>query len=63
MKWIKLESSDGKFYVCENCGRKPLEDDYYYEDGSWLRKVPVLTPYCPWCGEKLKEEETDETYY
>lgn len=56
MKWIEIECSDGKFYVCENCGHRANEKPIYDRFGYFVENSPILTPFCPICGEKLEKE-------
>ena len=52
MKWIRpydevIETRE-LHHLCSNCGRYCFYTFYENED--------ILTPYCPWCGEKSEEE-------
>ena len=51
MKWIRpIDPVTGKapHHECSNCGRECFYTFYEHED--------ILTPYCPWCGEKEEDE-------
>lgn len=38
---------------CPNCGSAAIANPY--------RKGHEIYPYCPWCGQKLKEEKDEQT--
>ena len=49
MKWIKryddyTNTHLDVHFVCSSCGHECFYDFYELRD--------ILTPYCPWCGEK-----------
>ena len=50
-RWVRKESDLSWWYECSECGESPLYDPYENE---------VRTPFCPWCGARMEEEE-DET--
>lgn len=39
--------------VCPNCGQGAVVNPF--------RKGREIYPYCPWCGQKLKEAEDEQT--
>ena len=57
-KWIKEydEEIDKTFMVCSECGKDAIdlesEPDVY--EHNYL-----LTPFCPWCGAKMKNNKEE----
>ena len=52
MKWIyEIDPITGKapHAICSNC-----KHECFY-NSQWGEYEDILTPYCPWCGEKEKE--------
>ena len=47
-RWVRKESDLSWWYECSECGESPLFDPYENE---------VRTPFCPWCGARMEEEE------
>lgn len=47
-RWLRKESDLSWWYECSECGESPLFDPYENE---------VRTPFCPWCGARMEEEE------
>ena len=39
--------------ACPNCGQSAIVNPF--------RKDREIYPYCPWCGQKLKEAEDEQT--
>lgn len=39
--------------ACPNCGQSAIANPF--------RKDREIYPYCPWCGQKLKEAEDEQT--
>ena len=39
--------------ACPNCGQSAIVNPF--------RKGREIYPYCPWCGQKLKEAEDEQT--
>ena len=48
----KVDAFGNRLMVCPNCESTAVV--------KLSRKVFELYPYCPWCGQKLKGEDTDE---
>lgn len=48
----KVDAFGNRMMVCPNCESTAVVKP--------SRKVFELYPYCPWCGQKLKGEDTDE---
>lgn len=48
----KVDAFGNRLMVCPNCESTAVVKP--------SRKVFELYPYCPWCGQKLKGEDTDE---
>ena len=44
-KWIRRETDLMRWYVCSECGAKPLYDEY--------RTGRVFSAYCPNCGASM----------
>ena len=41
--------------LCSNCGKSaPLSNEIDAPDGEWE------SPFCPWCGEKMEKDDTNE---
>ena len=58
-KWILRENypSYYKEYFCDNCktfAHQLTIDNKTYGVILYAKKVPLLTPYCPYCGEKME---------
>ena len=56
MKWIKrydnyIHAYLDVHHICSSCGHECFYTFYEEED--------ILTPYCPWCGEK-EEKDSDK---
>ncbi len=54
MKWIKRYDKTINTYldsnpICSNCNHECFTTFYDNE--------PILTPYCPWCGEKAEKKD------
>ena len=47
-RWVRKESDLSWWYECSECGDSPLFDPYEHE---------VRSPFCPWCGARMEEEE------
>ena len=47
-RWIRKESDLSWWYECSECGESPLFDPYEHE---------VRTPFCPWCGVEMQDEQ------
>lgn len=47
----KVGGFGDKITVCPNCEHAAISNPY--------RKGKEIYPYCPWCGQKLKEGEYD----
>ena len=47
-KWERKESELSWWYECSSCGETPLYSPYSDE---------VLTPFCPWCGAEMRQQE------
>ena len=45
--WVKKVDFDHYWYECDNCGKKPLYDQY---GNIWF------TNYCPHCGAAMADE-------
>lgn len=43
----------GQTLACPNCGQSAIVNPF--------RKDREIYPYCPWCGQKLKEAEDEQT--
>lgn len=43
----------GQTLACPNCGQSAIVNPF--------RKGREIYPYCPWCGQKLKEAEDEQT--
>lgn len=43
----------GQTMACPNCGQSAIVNPF--------RKDREIYPYCPWCGQKLKEAEDEQT--
>lgn len=43
----------GQTLACPNCGQSAIVNPF--------RKDREICPYCPWCGQKLKEAEDGQT--
>ena len=46
-KWARQETDLMCWYICSECGAKPLYDEY--------RTGRVFSAYCPNCGAKMEE--------
>ena len=46
-KWTRQASDLMRWYICSECGAKPLYDEY--------RTGRVFSAYCPNCGAKMEE--------
>lgn len=49
----KVDEFGDSRMVCPNCGQAAIANLY--------RKCREIYPYCPWCGQKLKEAEDEQT--
>lgn len=57
-KWVLRENypSYYKEYFCDNCkmfAHQLTIGNKIYGAITYAEKVPLLTPYCPYCGEKM----------
>lgn len=48
-KWARQETDLMRWYICSECGAKPLYDEY--------RTGRVFSAYCPNCGAKMEGED------
>lgn len=48
----KIDAFGDSVTACPNCRQAAIANPY--------RKGKEIYPYCPWCGQKLKEDDSDE---